>query len=74
MAAAIVIPRAVHDELVRASAPEAVRSWMVQKPDWLQVREPASPPDPVLVALHAGERDTILIASEIRADQLIIDD
>jgi len=62
------------DELVRASALEVVRTWMVQKPDWLQVREPASSPGPPLVALDAGMHDAVLIASNIRADQLITDE
>jgi len=34
----IFVPRAVHDELVHADAPAAVRAWIAQVPAWLEVR------------------------------------
>ncbi len=70
----VVIPRAVQDELLRPSAPELVRAWMARRPAWLQVREPLGAPDASLAGLDPGERDAILIASELCADQLIADD
>ncbi len=70
----VVIPRAVRDELLRPSAPESVRVWMGQLPAWLEVHTPASPPDPALANLDPGERDAILLAEELKADQLIVDD
>jgi len=33
----VVIPRAVHDELLCPSAPEIVRGWMGQLPAWVEV-------------------------------------
>lgn len=70
----VVIPRTVQDELLRSSAPELVRAWLAHTPEWLQVRGPLGAADPSLAALDPSERDAILIASEVRADQLIVDD
>ena len=70
----VVIPRAVRDELLRPSAPEAVRKWIGLLPPWLEVRSPANAPDPSLASLDPGERDAITLAAELQADQLIVDD
>ena len=70
----VVIPRAVREELVRPSAPEVVRNWIGQSPAWLEVHTPANSPDTSLAALDPGERDAIMLAGELRADQLIVDD
>src|SRR5580704_13909076 len=70
----VVIPPAVREELLRASAPEPVRKWIAQLPAWLEVLAPASAPDASLAALDAGERDAIMHAGELGADQLIVDD
>jgi len=74
MYGSVVIPRAVHDELLRASAPGVVRKWIAQMPDWLEVRTPAKAADAVLASLDPGERDAIVLAAELHADQLIVDD
>ncbi len=70
----VVIPRAVREELLRPSAPEIVRNWISQLPAWLEVHSPMNAPDPTLAALDPGERDAIMLAAELRADQLIVDD
>src|ERR1700674_1735667 len=70
----VVIPRAVREELLRPSAPEKVRNWTSQLPIWLEVRTPSNAPDALLAALDPGERDAIMLAGELRADQLIVDD
>jgi predicted nucleic acid-binding protein len=70
----VVIPPAVGEELLRPSAPEVVRSWMSQLPEWLEIKTPLNVPDASLSALDSGERDAILLAGELRADQLIVDD
>jgi len=39
----IFVPAAVHDELIHADAPARVREWIVQRPDWLEVRPNPEP-------------------------------
>jgi predicted nucleic acid-binding protein len=70
----VVIPRAVQEELLRPAAPESVRAWISKAPSWLEIRTPTDAPDSSLAKLDAGERDAILLAVELRADQLIVDD
>ncbi|MGB7845844.1 MAG: DUF3368 domain-containing protein [Candidatus Acidiferrum sp.] len=70
----VVIPRAVQEELLRPVAPEIVRAWIDGAPAWLEIRSPIDAPDSSLANLDPGERDAIMLATELRADQLIVDD
>jgi predicted nucleic acid-binding protein len=72
----ILIPPAVFQELRAAGAPDAVRQWIAQPPDWLEVRIPTHQPDAQLAAadLDEGERDAILLPQELGADEIIIDE
>ncbi len=70
----VVIPPAVASELLHARTPELVRSWMSSPPSWLEAHSPTLPKADELDFLGAGERETILLAEELRADWLIIDD
>lgn len=63
----VVIPPAVHDELLRSHP---------RLPDWLEVL-PVANPDRVLQlkeSLDAGEAAAIVLAGELSADRLLIDE
>ena len=61
----VVIPHGVREELLRPSAPEIVRNWMSPMPVWLEVHAPSNAPDASLGDLDPGERDAIVLASEL---------
>jgi predicted nucleic acid-binding protein len=70
----VVIPQAVHEELLHSRAPANVRAWIERPPDWLEILSPTAGPDTALAKLDAGEREAIALAEELSADQLIVDE
>jgi predicted nucleic acid-binding protein len=70
----ITIPPSVAEELGRPRAPETVGRWIERPPEWLEVISPTKSADAGLSRLDAGERDAILLAEELGADQIIIDE
>ena len=70
----ILIPPAVFGELQHQDTPEAIRSWIVDPPSWLQIQALRTTPDAGLGHLDAGEREAIALAEELQADQLLLDD
>ena len=72
----VPIPSAVRDELHDAGAPDPVRRWIHSPPEWLEIRQATLLPDPELLRLRIGpgEREAILLAQEIGADDIILDD
>lgn len=72
----VVLPMAVCRELQDPLAPDAVRRWISNPPDWVDVRATRLTPDTALLRadLDAGEQEAILLALELDAGQLIIDD
>lgn len=47
---------------------------MSQAPSWLELQNPNNQPSPSLASLDPGEQDAIMLAEELGADQLIVDD
>lgn len=70
----IVIPQAVSDELLDAGASSQVREWSQNLPDWVKVRHAILTPAASLDLLDRGEREAILLAQELSADLLLVDD
>lgn len=69
----VMVPQTVADELKIEKAPAAVQNWIVQPPEWLEVRpDPAS--DPTLQFLDPGEAAALSLAESLRADAVLIDD
>src|SRR6266446_5544137 len=70
----VLIPQIVANELQRPRTPLPVRQWMAAAPAWLDIRVPHLTPERSLFRLGAGERDAIVLAQELRADLLLMDD
>ena len=71
----VLLPPAVVTELQDLEAPEEVRAWVTALPTWCEVRRPAPLGETETLAnLGAGEREAILLAQELRADFLLIDE
>ena len=64
-------------ELPHPRSPAPVRAWVQQLtgiPAWLELQAPTRPPEADLLLLEAGERDAILVAQELQADLVLMDD
>jgi predicted nucleic acid-binding protein len=68
------VPTAVVSELQALEAPLVVRRWIASPPAWLQIHSVTPRPLPVSGEIHAGERDAILLARELNADFLVMDE
>jgi predicted nucleic acid-binding protein len=68
----LLIPPAVHREMIHPHAPLAVRAWANAMPAWAKVQ---SPKDASRFAnLGPGEREAISLALEVKADFVLMDE
>jgi predicted nucleic acid-binding protein len=70
----VLIPPAVMSELTQARTPELVRQWVLNRPDWLDIRAPRAARSLLPLILGTGEREAIALAEELKADVLLVED
>ena len=70
----VIIPPAVYAELQRANTPVPVKQWVVDRPEWLEVRPTTVTLDRSQSVLDEGECEALALAEEVGADLLLIDD
>jgi predicted nucleic acid-binding protein len=70
----VVIPPAVHQELLSQGTPDPVRQWAFTPPSWLDIQSPSLATFDLPQGLGPGEREAIGLAEQLQADQLIVDD
>ncbi|MGI8641898.1 MAG: DUF3368 domain-containing protein [Pyrinomonadaceae bacterium] len=70
----VIIPSAVFRELQADKTPKTVKEFIENLPGWLEVRQAQFLFDIDLDDLDAGEREAIVLAEELRADVLLIDE
>jgi predicted nucleic acid-binding protein len=70
----VEIPGAVRAELSAADAPPPVSAWMVRPPEWLGVYAVEREPDAPLRRLHSGESEAIILAEQLGANLIILDE
>ena len=69
----VIIPQAVFDELQADATPRFVKEWIKHLPSWIMI-EQADANEALLLTLDEGEREAIVLAQQLKADALIIDD
>lgn len=69
----VIIPPAVASELSHAGTPTVIRNWIAARPEWLEIRAPATI-DATLQIDDPGEVEAISLALELKADFMLVDD
>ncbi len=70
----VIIPEVVYQELTNQSSPRKVREYLQNKPDWLIIKNHQEKVDLDLDKLDKGERSAIILAEQIKADLIILDE
>jgi predicted nucleic acid-binding protein len=70
----VIAPPAVITELTQERSPEPVRLWLSDPPEWLRVQAPRYQSVSLPIVLGPGECEAIVLAEELSADALLMDD
>ncbi len=70
----LVIPAIVSRELQAEKTPLKIREFMKDPPEWLEIVPDTGIIDIDLHDIHVGEREAILLAEELGADGILMDD
>ncbi len=70
----VTIPQTVADELSASESPPVVKNWIAHPPDWLEIQALETSQGIELGKLDPGEREAILLAEQLKADLVILDD
>ncbi|NEQ68796.1 MAG: DUF3368 domain-containing protein [Symploca sp. SIO2D2] len=70
----VIIPQAVCEELGAEESPEIVQNWIAKPPKWLEVQSVEIAPDAAIERLDVGEGEAILLAEQLGADLILLDE
>ncbi len=70
----VIIPQVVFDELKGKGAPIRILEWAKDLPAWIHIQRSQLVAEASLDILDPGEREAILLAQELSADLLLVDD
>ena len=70
----IVIPMTVFRELQADKTPSKIKQFLAEPPAWLSIKAATGIVDTDLFDIDAGEREAILLAEQLAADAILIDD
>lgn len=70
----VLIPSAVFEELKAEDAPNEIKIWLENAPEWFEVKSISKAIPEDLKILDLGESEAIELAVELNADLLVIDE
>jgi predicted nucleic acid-binding protein len=70
----VIIPQVVANELSAFESPSVVKDWIAHPPSWLQIYLTETLQSNELRTLDPGEREAILLAEQLNADVVVLDD
>jgi len=70
----VFIPKIIQQELSHIKSPKVVQKWIETPPDWLVIQSVAPFLDLDLEVLDPGERSAIILAEQLDANLVLVDD